>query len=111
MQIIPVIDLLGGAVVRGVRGRREEYRPIQSRLVQSSEPLAVARAFREQLGLNRLYLADLDAIVHQQPNREAYRALAAEDFRFLIDAGLRDPEAAEVVFADGAAQVVAGLET
>ena len=34
MKILPVIDLKGGVVVRGVAGRRDEYRPIVSQAVR-----------------------------------------------------------------------------
>ena len=44
MLLIPVIDLLDGQVVRGVRGERARYRPIESALCRGSEPLAVSRA-------------------------------------------------------------------
>jgi phosphoribosylformimino-5-aminoimidazole carboxamide ribotide isomerase len=111
MDILPVLDLLNGVVVRGVAGKREEYRPIISRLVDSPGVLSVARAFRERLGLGRLYIADLDAILHERPNREAYAALANEGFELLVDAGLRNVESAESVLATGVASVIAGLET
>ena len=42
MKILPVIDLMGGQVVRGVAGRRDQYRPVVSRLTPSSAPLDVA---------------------------------------------------------------------
>src|SRR5205085_9347687 len=61
-MLLPVIDLMQGEVVHGIAGRREEYRPIVSILAESTKPLAVARAFREEFGFNELYLADLDAI-------------------------------------------------
>ena len=35
MEVIPVIDLLGGQVVRGVAGRRDEYRPIVSQIAEA----------------------------------------------------------------------------
>ncbi len=111
MHILPVLDLLDGVVVRGVGGRRDEYRPIVSRLVDRHDALSVARAFREQLGLTRLYVADLDAIMHQKPNRNLYRLLANEGFDLMIDAGLRSLESAAELVASGAAQVIAGLET
>ena len=57
-EILPDLDLMGGVVVRGVAGRRDSYQPISSRLVDSAEPIQVARAFQEQLGLDRLYVAD-----------------------------------------------------
>src|SRR5216684_7133564 len=105
MHVLPVLDLLEGVVVRGVGGRRDEYRPVVSRLVDRPDPFSVARAFRDQLGLTRLYVADLDAILHQRPNREVYRSLADEGLELLVDAGLRDVKSAELNLAAGAAQV------
>jgi len=111
MQVIPVLDLLNGIVVRGVGGRRDEYRPVESRLVDKADALSIACAFRDELGLTRLYIADLDAIVHQRPNLDIYRSLSQEGFELLVDAGLRNVEAARPIMTAGAAQLIAGLET
>jgi phosphoribosylformimino-5-aminoimidazole carboxamide ribotide isomerase len=111
MQTLPVIDLHNGIVVRGMAGKRSEYRPIVSRLTAASDALSVARAFREHLGLARLYVADLDGILHGRPNLPVYRTLADDGFELLVDAGLREAAGAESVVAAGAAQVIAGLET
>lgn len=111
MQVLPVLDLLLGIVVRGVGGRRDEYRPVESRLVAKSDALSVARAFRDQLGFTRIYVADLDAILHRRPNLDVYRSLSQEGFELLVDAGLRSVESAEPIFDAGAVQVIAGLET
>jgi phosphoribosylformimino-5-aminoimidazole carboxamide ribotide isomerase len=111
VRVIPVLDLKGGVVVRGVGGRREEYRPVVSTLTDSARPADVARAFRDRLGLSEFYLADLDAIAGGRPALELYRTLAAEGFRLWVDAGVRDaPDAAPLAEA-GVARVVAGLET
>ena len=67
MRVVAVLDLMGGKVVRGVGGRRSEYRPVVSRLTTSCDPVAVAEAFRQQLGIDELYLADLDAIAGARP--------------------------------------------
>lgn len=111
MRIIPVIDILNGQAVRGVAGRRSEYRPVESRLTAATDPLSIALAFREELGLTTIYVADLDAIIHEQPNWQVYQDLAAQEFTLWIDAGLRSVEDAEAVLDCGAAAVVAGLET
>lgn len=111
MHVLPVLDLLNGIVVRGVGGRRDEYRPVESRLVDKADALSVARAFRDQLGLTRLYIADLDAILHQRPNLDVYRSLSQEGFELLVDAGLRSVEAALPIMSAGATQLIAGLET
>ena len=71
MRVLPVLDVLKGHVVRGVAGRRQEYRPIQSRLASSSQPLAIAGGFRRHFGLTEFYLADLDAILGGPPSCSA----------------------------------------
>jgi phosphoribosylformimino-5-aminoimidazole carboxamide ribotide isomerase len=63
VRIIPVIDVMGGVVVRAVGGRREEYRPIQSRLTNSTDPRKVAQILLDTSGAGELYVADLDRIV------------------------------------------------
>lgn len=111
MLIIPVLDLLDGIVVRGVAGQRESYRPVESVIVPSADPLDVAFAFRDTFGLNTLYVADLDAILRSEPNYEIYGTLADEGFCLLIDSGLHNAADAEASLAAGATQVIAGLET
>lgn len=111
MLIIPVLDLLERQVVRGVAGKRELYRPIESLLSKSADPLDVAHAFREQFDLNVLYVADLDAILSRRPNHDIYRQLVSAGFQLLVDPGLHRADDAESVFACGAAQIIAGLES
>ena len=92
MRVIPVIDLKSGAAVHAVRGQRERYRPLRSKLVAGSDPLRVARAVRGELGLDELYVADLDAIAGGPPHRDALAALAREA-RVMVDAGVTDAAA------------------
>jgi phosphoribosylformimino-5-aminoimidazole carboxamide ribotide isomerase len=110
MRVIPVIDLKSGAAVHAVRGERERYRPLRSRLVDSSDPVQVARAVRVALGLDELYVADLDAIAGAPPRREVLAALAREA-RLIVDAGVTEVAAARLLFELGAARVVIGTET
>jgi phosphoribosylformimino-5-aminoimidazole carboxamide ribotide isomerase len=111
MRIIPVMDLKGGQVVHAIGGRRDEYRPIQSQLVNSSDPEAIAHAFRDQLKLDELYIADLDAIARAEPACKTYRTLASMGIRLMVDAGIRDLTSARAVQAAGSTGVVVGLET
>ena len=111
MRILPVLDIMGGRVVRGVRGRRHEYRPIVSQLTSSSAPLEVARAIRRQFRLAELYVADLDAIAGGLPSLATYACLRGEGFRLCVDAGLREAAAACLLEADGIEELVFGLET
>jgi phosphoribosylformimino-5-aminoimidazole carboxamide ribotide isomerase len=111
MQIIPVLDLKGGQVVRGKGGRRNEYRPIVSNLASSSEPVEIALAFRTQLGLDCLYIADLDAIAGKAPNMAIFEQLQRLDFKLWIDAGLRYADDAPPLAEINVAGIVFGLES
>lgn len=111
MRILPVIDLMNGQVVRGVGGRRQEYRPIVSRLTTSSQPLDVAQAFRAHFGLTELYLADLDTVAGAAPAIPTYAGLRSLGFRLWVDAGIRTVEMAAPLAAAGVERIVLGLET
>jgi phosphoribosylformimino-5-aminoimidazole carboxamide ribotide isomerase len=111
MQLLPVLDLMGGQVVRGVAGRRCEYRPIVSRLTTSSRPREVARAFQANFGLNELYLADLDAIAGADPAFSVYADLKNHGFRLWIDAGTRTEERVRLLAAVGVERIILGLES
>jgi phosphoribosylformimino-5-aminoimidazole carboxamide ribotide isomerase len=112
-MILPVLDLMQGQIVRGIAGRRDEYRPIVGRLINSAAPLAVAGAFRTYFGFDEFYLADLDAIQDGQPAFEVYDRLQREGFRLWIDAGIRtghDDALASLLESD-AAGIIVGLES
>jgi phosphoribosylformimino-5-aminoimidazole carboxamide ribotide isomerase len=110
MRVIPVIDLKSGAAVHAVRGERERYRPLRSKIVAGSDPVQVARTVREALGLDELYVADLDAIAGGPPHPEVVPALAREA-RVMVDAGVTDVAAVRLLLELGAARVVIGTET
>jgi phosphoribosylformimino-5-aminoimidazole carboxamide ribotide isomerase len=116
MKILPVIDLLGGVVVRGVGGRRAEYRPIESRLCNDPSPKSVAEAFRDKLGCDDCYVADLDAIAGAPPSLHAYDEIIAAGLQPWIDAGTGTVEQAAAItqYLDARAprgQIVVGLES
>ncbi len=115
MRVIPVIDLMRGQVVRGVGGRRDEYRPIESVLAADASPASVAEAFCTA-GFRETYVADLDAIGGLSPAWSTYRELMRPGLELWVDAGVASVEAARELAAfecDGRplAAIVAGLET
>lgn len=111
MQVLPVIDILKQQVVRGVAGRRDEYRPIVSLWAASAEPLAIATGLKAAFGCRRFYLADLDAILFHRPNVAVYRQLIEAGFDLLVDAGLRQVDQAAELLECGVVAVIAGLES
>jgi HisA/HisF family protein len=110
MRVIPVIDLKGAVAVHAVRGERERYRPLRSEIVAGSDPVEVTRAVRDALGLDELYVADLDAIAGGSADWETIAALAREA-RAMVDAGVTSVAQAERLLELGAARVVVGTET
>lgn len=110
-RLIGVIDLMGGVAVRAVGGRRDEYRPVSSRLCDSPDPLRIAAAYRERYGIEDLYVADLDAILGRPLNADVLAGLAAVGFNLAVDAGLRSADDAAALVSLGVESVVAGLET
>ncbi len=114
MQVIPVLDIKNRLVVHGVAGERQKYQPIQSKLVDSSKPQDVARAFVSLLGATTVYVADLDAIEKGKLNQRIYEQLSKAGLRLWLDVGVGDAEKAELVLercADLAPDIVVGLES
>lgn len=111
MRVVPVLDVMHGEVVRGVGGHRDEYRPIVSPLTASSRPLDVANALAFHFGIRELYVADLDAILGEEPAWPLYAALREQGFRLWVDAGIRRLENAHRLADAGIDSIVAGLET
>jgi phosphoribosylformimino-5-aminoimidazole carboxamide ribotide isomerase len=90
VEIIPVIDVLGGKVVHAQGGVRAQYPLLQSVLTSYCEPLQVIIDFLAWHPFSTIYIADLDAILEQQHNTALYKNLV-EDFpqvTFLLDAGI-----------------------
>ena len=92
MLLIPVIDLMRGQVVRAVRGDRQSYRPMVSKLCDGSDPLEMARALCRHCASNRLYVADLDALTGAVAQVDIVRALlrAMPALELWLDAGFAD---------------------
>jgi phosphoribosylformimino-5-aminoimidazole carboxamide ribotide isomerase len=110
MRVIPVVDLKGGVAVHAVRGERERYRPLASRIAASADPVDVTRAVRDRFGLDELYVADLDAIGGGAGHAEIVAALAREA-RVMVDAGTTDAAGVSRLLELGAVRVIVGTES
>jgi phosphoribosylformimino-5-aminoimidazole carboxamide ribotide isomerase len=112
-RVIPVIDLKGGMAVHAIGGRRDQYRPLRSVWQGSPSPIELAAALRSGLGIDCLYLADLDAIEGRRQNREVYQRLTAEGIQLWLDAGVGNLQALEWLrgFPPHDLRVVVGLES
>jgi len=112
VKVIPVLDILGGEAVHAVTGERHLYKPIKSVLVDSSNPLSVARAYREKLARNSLYVADLDAIIGLGDNSRILEQIKQTlNFTMMIDAGAATLDDVMRLINRGFDYVVLGTET
>jgi phosphoribosylformimino-5-aminoimidazole carboxamide ribotide isomerase len=111
MKVIPVIDVLNGVAVHGIRGERERYQTLKSTLCRSADPLDIALTF-ESLGFSSLYLADLDAILGKSANFNIYRQIMTQTrLDLMVDAGTTGITKAKKVLATEVSKIVIGSET
>ncbi len=105
MNVLPVMDLQGGHVVRGVGGRRNQYSSVSSCFCADARPATVARALVGTFGFSQVYVADLDAIEQAEPGWEAYCRIADCGLSLWLDAGIKNCVDAEPLLARAPAAV------
>jgi phosphoribosylformimino-5-aminoimidazole carboxamide ribotide isomerase len=112
MEVIPVIDVKDGAVVHARMGRRDRYRPIETPLSSTSDPIDVARGLLSIYPFKTVYIADLDAIERVGDNDAALSQLKTEfpDLTLWVDNGIADWASAKHWLATGFGNLVLGSE-
>jgi len=117
MELVPVLDVTQGVAVHAQGRARSHFAPVKSVLApdEPGDPLVLARAYRDILGAQACYVADLDAILGGPVQRGLIRDLA--EFRtgfpgeLMVDAAASDSDGALEVLSAGASDAVVGLET
>jgi phosphoribosylformimino-5-aminoimidazole carboxamide ribotide isomerase len=86
MEIIFAMDIRSGVVVKGYKGDRERYEPIErhSTICTTSDPLSVINAIKPR----RTYIADLDRILGGGSNSGIIKRISTRT-KTLIDLGIR----------------------
>jgi len=104
---------MGGQVVRARAGRRDEYRALESVLCRSSRPEAVLDGLLGCYPFQRLYVADLDAILQRGDHRATLERLCRShpELELWVDAGFADLPAAQNWQASGLGRAVLGSES
>lgn len=94
MDAVAVIDIKESIVVRAVAGKRNEYKEVESRILAKTEksPLEVASAFYKKLGIRKIYIADLDAILAKGNNLEDIKEIKKQypDLEIILDAAFAE---------------------
>jgi phosphoribosylformimino-5-aminoimidazole carboxamide ribotide isomerase len=113
LQVIPVIDLKGGVVVRAQRGERHLYAPIATPLAPTRRLADVVAGFLTLHAFGTIYIADLDAI----EGRGSHSGLIAEleaafpEISFWIDCGIGTNAEASAWLAAHRGDLVLGSES
>jgi phosphoribosylformimino-5-aminoimidazole carboxamide ribotide isomerase len=113
MEVIPVIDLMGGVVVHARMGQRNAYRPIDTPLSTTSDPLDVSRGLLSVYPFTSVYVADLDAIEKRGSNQDALIRLkgAFPHLTFWVDNGIHDESGIGQWLSTDLGRLVIGSET
>lgn len=113
MLIIPVIDIRHGFAVHAVKGERARYKPLESLLAKSADPVDVALGFRELHPFVTLYVADLDGIEGRGAESELQRRIIAAwpGTSVWVDDGAHEPSTKDWPGGPGKRVTVIGSET
>jgi phosphoribosylformimino-5-aminoimidazole carboxamide ribotide isomerase len=113
MEVIPVLDLKGGVVVHARMGQRGQYRPIETPLSPTSNPIDVTRGLLSLYPFRTIYIADLDAIMRTGDNTSTVTQFrdAFPHLIFWVDNGVADRSAAQDWLDAGLGHLVLGSET
>ena len=114
MLIVGVIDLLDGRAVHARGGHRDQYQPIRSvahMTIPDGDPVELARTYVDSLGVDELYVADLDAIRGRRPQDTVVTQLVRLGTPLWLDAGISSPERARQIVDLNVRRVIVGLET
>lgn len=100
-SVIPAVDVLGGRVVRLLRGSYDEV------TVYGDDPVGTARAWIDA-GAPLVHVVDLEGARSGSPDRSLWERLAEAGVPFQVGGGIRTAETARAALAAGAARVVMG---
>ncbi len=112
MELIPVLDIKEGKVVRGVEGDRDSYKPVESCLTDSAEPVDVLEALKDDFELKKVYIADIDSLEDNGDNDDCIIELFDTfDLQFYLDRGIKTAEGLESRVVERTDKVIVASET
>ncbi|MGE0212980.1 MAG: HisA/HisF-related TIM barrel protein [Parvibaculaceae bacterium] len=113
MNVIPVIDLKAGQVVQARKGDRKNYRPIQTPLSPSSDPIDVVGGLQSVFPFRVLYIADLDSIGGRGDHASTIRDIARKfpALELWVDGGFHEQGPVKDLLGLASAHAVVGSES
>ena len=111
-RIIPVIDLLNSSVVHAIKGKRDEYKPLRTPLIDTSDPLKIIQFLNQTFEFDEFYIADLDSIINKNPNiRIISEILTLSKIKVMLDPGIESANDIKMYSKFNLNKIILGLET
>jgi phosphoribosylformimino-5-aminoimidazole carboxamide ribotide isomerase len=111
-EIIPVIDVLNSKVVHAIKGERSKYKPLESYLFDTTNPIHIIKILNKKFKFSKFYIADLDAILHKKPNLNLYKeVLKNSNISIFLDPGIENENDIKIYTALSNFKLILGLET
>jgi phosphoribosylformimino-5-aminoimidazole carboxamide ribotide isomerase len=111
-RAIPVIDILNNQAVHAVRGERTNYQPLTSKMFNNSDPLTITKCLTKDYGFEEIYIADLDAIMHGNPNIHLFeKILKIPRIKVMVDIGISRLDDIVRYSKIGFNKLIIGIET
>ncbi|MBL8816741.1 MAG: hypothetical protein JNL58_11975 [Planctomyces sp.] len=111
MRIIPVIDVRDGIAVHAVGGHRDYYRPVESAVSESSDPVRMLTVLKRRFQIGHCYVADLNGLQHRKPAKCQLAEMSRVGVPLLIDVGVRTVEDIEDLQDVVVDRIILGSET
>ena len=91
MELIPAIDVLNNIVVKAFSGERKKYKPIKSKLINSSNLENIINSLLKEYKFKIIYIADLNAIMGNKNNFKIIKKVIKKfpQINFWVDCGIR----------------------
>jgi len=96
-RIIPVIDIMDGIAVGAKGGDRDEYKPLESVICDSSDPVEITLSYGRH-GFGEIYVADLDGILNDNPNVGLLKDITYKtSLKIMADIGIWDSDRLKIL--------------
>ncbi len=112
-RIIPVLDIFKTKIVHAVKGERSNYKPLISKLFNTSNPMKIVEIMVLNYNFTELYIADLDSIVNKKPNLDLLLKInkAFPHLKIILDPGISNLEEISLFSQLTLNKLILGIET
>lgn len=102
---------MNGVAVHAVGGHRDYYRPVQSAVSESSDPVRILSVLKRRYKVEQCYVADINGLQRQADGRCQLTELARVGVPLMVDIGVRAPADVQSLVDQDIDHIILGSET